>query len=314
MFAVLFDRFGTPYVLAMGTVPEPHAGPGEVRVRVRASGVSPVDLALRAGRSPSRDRIALPHVPGVDAAGVVDEVGAGVTGTAPGDEVFGSVSVARLGGAAAEHAVLRFWAAKPSSMSWEEAGAAGSAVETATRALDRLGVRAGTTLVVEGAAGGVGSVAVQLAAARGARVIGTARPGSHAFVAGLGATPVAFGPGLAGRLAALGAGRVDLALDTAGAGTLPELVAVAGSVLTIADPAGPRLGAAVSYGALAGEPGGEHGLAEAARLHAEGRFRVPVQAAFPLEEAARAHAAAERGPRQGKIALVHPVVMAYGQG
>src|SRR5665213_362319 len=88
MFAVQFDRFGPPDVLTLGPFPEPHAGPGEVRIRVKAAGVSPVDLALRAGLSPSSKRIALPHVPGVDAAGVIDVVGADVTGFAVGDEVF----------------------------------------------------------------------------------------------------------------------------------------------------------------------------------------------------------------------------------
>ncbi|MEV4810103.1 NADP-dependent oxidoreductase [Micromonospora avicenniae] len=309
MFAVQFDRFGPPDVLTVGRFPEPHPAEGEVRIRVRAAGVSPVDLSLRAGRTPSRDRIVLPHVPGVDAAGVIDEIGAEVTGFAVGDEVFGAVSLARLGGATAEHAVLAFWARKPYSMPWAQAGAAGTSVETATRALDRLGVRDGVTLLVDGAAGGVGSVAVQLAAARGARVIGTARPGSHAFVAQLGAVPVAYGPGLAGRLGALGVGRVDRALDVAGAGSLPELIALTGtpaSVLTLADFTGPKLGVSLSTGELGGEPDGRHGLADAAALNRDGRFRIPVQAEYRLTEAAQAHAAAERGPRQGKIAIIIP--------
>ena len=98
MFAVQFDRFGPPGVLAVGTAADPHPGPGEVRIAVAAAGVLPVDLALRAGTSPSRDTLALPHIPGVDAAGVIDEVGAGLTGVAVGDEVFGTVDLSRLGG------------------------------------------------------------------------------------------------------------------------------------------------------------------------------------------------------------------------
>ncbi|WP_344744725.1 alcohol dehydrogenase catalytic domain-containing protein, partial [Streptosporangium vulgare] len=145
--------------------------------------------ALREGSSPTGENLALPHIPGVDAAGVIDEIGDEVTGYAIGDEVFGAVDVARLGGASAQYAVLDFWARKPHGMTWAEAGAAGTGVETATRALDLLGIRDGTTLLVDGAAGGVGSIVVQLAAARGARVIGTARPDSHRFLRELGVEP-----------------------------------------------------------------------------------------------------------------------------
>jgi NADPH:quinone reductase-like Zn-dependent oxidoreductase len=303
VFAVQFDRFGPPGVLTVGEFPEPHAGPGQLRVRVQAAGVSPVDLGLRAGVTPASKQLILPHVPGVDAAGVVDELGTGVTGFAVGDEVFGAVDVSRLGGASAEFAVLSFWAHKPSSMSWPAAGAAGTSVETATRALDLLDVRAGTTLLIDGASGGVGSVAVQLAIARGARVIGTGRQENHPFIAGLGATPVTYGEGLAERVQGLA---VDLALDVAGAGSLPELVTITGSaaaVLTIADFGGPALGVRVSLGELGGQPGGRHGLALAATLADEGRFRVPVREVFPMHDAARAHATGEHGPRQGKLAL-----------
>lgn len=293
----------------MGSMPEPHAGRGEVRVRVRAAGVSPVDISVRAGRSPSSMKIALPHIPGVDAAGVVDEVGPDVTGTAVGNEVFGAVDVSRLGGASAEFAVLRFWAAKPALMSWEEAGASGTSVETATRVLDLLDVREGTTLLIDGAAGGVGSVAVQLAIARGARVIGTGSPANQTFIASLGAIPTTYGQGLPERVRALHDGRVDLALDAAGAGSLAELVAItstAASVVTIADFTAAQHGARLSLGELGGEPNGHHGLAAAAALFEEGRFRLPLQEVFSMAQATRAHAFAARGPRQGKIALAVP--------
>jgi NADPH:quinone reductase-like Zn-dependent oxidoreductase len=301
MFAVQFDRFGPPDVLTVETLPEPHAGPGEVRVRVEAAGVSPVDLAIRAGKSPST--LALPHIPGVDAAGVVDEVGPDVNGTVVGDEVFGAVDVARLGGASAEFAVLAFWVARPAAMPWAEAGASGTSVETATRVLDLLDVRDGMTLVIDGAAGGVGSVAVQLAIARGARVVGTGSSTNQDFIARLGAVPTTYGPGLAERVH----GRVDRALDVGGGGSLPDLVALTGtadSVVTIADFSGPTLGVRMSVGELGGEATGRHGLAVAARLFEDGRFRLPLREVFPLAEAARAHALAEEGPRRGKIALV----------
>jgi NADPH:quinone reductase-like Zn-dependent oxidoreductase len=312
VLAVQFNRFGPPDVLTVGTHPVPRPGPDEVRISVKAAGVTPVDLALRAGLTPASQRITLPHIPGVDAAGVIDEIGANVIGFVPGDEVFGAVDVARLGGASAEFAVLRFWARKPPSMPWVQAGAAGTSIETATRALDALAVRAESTLLIDGAAGGVGSVAVQLAIARGARVVGTARSENHAFIAELGAIPVAYGPGLPERVRALGVGRVDLALHIAGADALPELIAITGtaeSVLTIADFTGPEQGVRISLGELGGQPDGRHGLPQAAALYEEGRFRVPIQHEFPMAQAAEAHAAAAQGqgPRRGKIALAGPL-------
>jgi NADPH:quinone reductase-like Zn-dependent oxidoreductase len=306
VFAVQFDRFGPPEVLRVGPFAQPHAGPGEVRVRVRAAGVSPVDLALRAGESPSAKRLALPHIPGVDAAGIVDEVGAGVDGVVIGDEVFGSVDVSRLGGASAEFAILKFWAAKPPSMSWDEAGAAGTGIETATRALDLLEVRDGMTLLIDGAAGGVGSIAVQLAIARGAHVIGTGSSSNQEFIASLGATPTTYGDGLAERIGAIHDGRVDLALHIAGTGSLPQLLAITGTaafVVTIADFSGADLGVRVSVGELGGQPTGRYGLAVAAALVDEGRFRVPLQQVFPLARASEAHALAAEGPRRGKVVL-----------
>lgn len=304
MFAVQFDRFGPPEVLTVGEFPEPHAGADEVRIRVRTAGLSPVDLAIRSGTSPSASRLALPHIPGVDAAGIVDEVGQGVEGTAIGDEVFGAVDVARLGGASAELAVLAFWAARPESLSWEEAGAAGTSVETATRVLDLLGVKERATLLIDGAAGGVGSVAVQLAVARGARVIGTGNPENQDFVASLGALPTTYGRGLPERIRGLGP--VDLALHVGGTDALPELIEITGSaarVVTISDFGGPQLGVRVSMGDLAGQAHGRNGLAAAATLSEAGRFRVPLRQVFPFSHAAQAHALAERRPRWGKIAL-----------
>lgn len=307
MFAVAFDRFGPPEVLELKELPEPHAGPGEIRIRVVAAGVSPVDLSIRSGASPSSGSLVLPHIPGVDAAGVVDEVGEGVNDVAIDDEVFGTVAIARLGGATAEYAVLEFWAAKPATMSWSDAGAAGSGIETATRALDALGVREGSVLLVDGAAGGVGSIAVQLAIARGARVIGTGRADSLDFIEALGATAVEYGDGLAERVEALGVGAVDLALDTSGKGSLAELIAITGSpdnVLTIADFSAASLGVRISMGELAGQPHGKHGLAVAAQLSEQGRFRMPVQGEYPFSRASEAHRAAETGARRGKIVLI----------
>jgi NADPH:quinone reductase-like Zn-dependent oxidoreductase len=289
--------------LHVGEADEPHAAPDEVRVRVRAAGVSPVDLALRSGASPSAARLALPHIPGVDAAGVVDEVGGDVNTAALGDEIFGAVDVAKLGGATAEFALLKFWAAKPAAMSWEEAAASATSIETATRALDLLGVTPGTTLLIDGATGGVGSVAVQLAIARGATVIGTGHANSQDFIASLGAIPATYGAGLPKRLRDY---RVDLALDAAGKGALPELIELTGSpgsVVTIADFGASALGVRLSIGDLGGQPNGRHGLADAAELYRDGRLIIPVEAVFGFSAAADAHTHAERGRRRGKIVL-----------
>lgn len=311
MFALQFSQFGPPDVLTVGEADEPHAGPGEIRIAVRAAGVAPADWKLRAGLFQSRAPLDLPHIPGVDAAGIVDEIGDGVTGVAIGDAVFGLTDIAGAGGASAEFAVLTTWAAKPEALSWEQAGGAAANVETATRAMIELGVTAGTTLLVEGAAGGVGTVTVQLAVARGATVIGTARELNHEFLAGLGATPTTYGVGLVERVAALAPGGVDAVLDTAGSGSLPDLVTIAGAperVVSIADMAAHEHGVRLSYtvGPGSSDVRGYEGLAVAAALAEEGRFTVPLHAVFPLKEAARAHELSATGRVRGKIVLTVP--------
>lgn len=299
MRALQFTQYGPAGLLQVAEVAEPHAGPGQVRIAVRASGVTPGDTYLRSGMF--GERLPLPHVPGVDAAGVVDEVGEGVTGVHQGDEVFGVVDLALLGGANAEFAVLAAWAPKPATLSWEQAGGAAANVETATRALDLLGVRDGTTLLIAGAAGGVGTVAIQLAIARGVKVVGTAGPATQDFVASLGATPVVYGEGLADRV-----GAVDAVLHCAG--TVPDLIAIAGSpdrVVTIADLSGDH-GIRLTH--TAGGPGADpqalHGLAIAAELAERGAFTVPLAEVFPLARGADAHRLSETGHAHGKIVLV----------
>jgi len=291
-------------VLEVAEVPEPHAGPGQIRVAVRASGVTPADGYFRSGRFKDWIPLPLPHVPGVDAAGVVDEVGDGVTTAEVGDEVFGTVDYARTGGANAEHAVLTVWAPKPAALSWEQAGGAAGNIETATRVLDRLGVADGTTLLIEGAAGGVGTVAIQLAVARGATVIGTASARNHPFLASLGARPTTYGPGLAERVAPEG---VDVVLDCAGSGSLPDLVGlVAGPdrVVTIADIDAAGYGVHLSRGSGPGaDAPSVGGLATASALAGQGRFTVPVAAVFPFAEAAAAHELSESRHARGKIVL-----------
>ncbi|MFG2042812.1 NADP-dependent oxidoreductase [Dactylosporangium sp. NPDC048998] len=299
MKALQYSDYGPSSVLRVVDVPEPQPAAGRIRIAVRAVGVNPYDWKVRSGAFGDTTPSRLPVVPHSDAAGVVDAVGEGAEGVAVGDEVFGVAP----GGAAAELAVLRVWAVKPAAMSFEEAAGMPNVVETAGRALDLLGLRKGQTLLVNGAAGGVGIAAVQLAVARGATVIGTASERNHEFLRGLGAIPVTYGAGLPGRVRAVAPGGLDLALDTAGRGAVADLVTLTpapADVVSIADFDAPRLGARVTDGS---EGRAWQTLAEAAALFAEGRFTMPVDRTFPLAEAAAAHDLSESGHVRGKVVL-----------
>jgi len=312
MRAVQFTRYGPPDVVHVAEVEEPHAGPGQVRIAVRASGLSPGETLVRSGAVRDAIPVEFPYRTGFDAAGVVDEVGEDVTGVAIGDEAFGMTTTTARG-ANADFTVLAHWAPKPAAWTWEEAGGAAGSAETATRVLDRLAVGDGHTLLVQGAAGAVGAVTVQLAVARGARVLGTASEHNHDFLRSLGAEPTTYGPGLPHRVHALAPSGVDAVVDCAG-GALPDLVTIAGDarrVVTIApDFTAAAHGVHLSHSAPAGEVGTSadplavHGLTIAVALAAEGRLRIPVAAAFPLTEAAAAHALSETRHARGKIVLM----------
>ena len=202
--------------------------------------------------------------------------------------------------------VLSYYAPIPPSLGFADAAALPSAIETATRALDQLGVRAGSTLLINGASGSVGSAAVQRAVARGARVIGTASPANHEYLRSLGAEPVAYGEGLAERVRALAPDGVDVALDVAGSGVLPELIELAGGaehVITVADFIGAR-----DHGVRfsRGDAGRAfYVLGEIGELIESGRFSPPAVRTFPLTEVAEAHRAGEQGHTRGKIVLVN---------
>lgn len=299
MRAIQFATLGPPDVLRLVEVPEPHVGSGQIRIVVKAAGVNPVDWKIRSGASKRAVPVPLPSIPGMDAAGVVDEIGDGVTGVAIGDAVFGQT----VSGATAEFALLEAWARKPAALSFAEASGMPSAVETATRALNELGVRAGETLLISGAAGGVGSAAVQLARERGLRVIGTASEGNQDFLRSLGAEPTTYGPGLTGRVVAIAPEGVDRALDVTGHGVLPELIALVGSterVMTLADSTAPELGVQFSTGS---KGRAFDGLAVAADLYERGRFSLVVSQEFPFEQAAEAHRLSETGHVRGKIVV-----------
>lgn len=299
MKTMQFDQYGPPEVLQPAEAPDVHPGPGQVRVRVRAAGINPVDWKIRSGVSRRAIPVALPHVPGMEAAGVVDELGPGVAGVDLGDEVFGATTT----GGAAEHAVLSDWAHKPAQMSWAVAGGLPMAVETAARGLDVLGELQGRTLLISGAAGGVGTAAVQLAQERGARVIGTAGEDNLNHLSSLGAVPCVYGPGLVDRVRALAPDGVDLALDVAGHGVLPDLLTLTGSperVVTLIDPDAAELGIVFTTGS---EGRAYYALADVAELSARGRFTMPIAASYPLTELAEAHRASETGHVRGKLVV-----------
>lgn len=292
-----FDEYGGPEVLHEGTRPEPHPGPGQVRVRTTAVGVNPYDWKVRSGAMAAFAPVRFPHVPGSEAAGVVDELGDGVEGVAIGDRVLGS------GGAAtAEHVVLRRFVRVPDGLTDTEAAALPAAAETAARALRLLDLAPGDLLVVDGAAGGVGTAVVQLAVARGIEVVGTASARNHDHLRDLGAAATTYGPGLPDRVGALTSAPVAGALDLAGRGSVPELVGLTGDphrVLTLVDFGAAELGVQVSDGS---EPAGP-ALEEVAELVARGRFRVVLDEVLPWTSVAQAHARSQEGHARGKLVL-----------
>src|SRR3954449_8650635 len=184
MKAVTFAEYGDPGVLQVTEVPEPAAGPGQVRIQLRASGLNPLDWKVRRGAMAQFMPVEFPAIDGREAAGGVDQAGEGADASV-GDEVCG----VSAGGAAAEYALLSAWAAKPANASFEEAAGLPVAVETTIRAFTLIGLAAGQTVLINGAAGGVGAVAVQVALARGTKAIGTASERNHDFLRGLGAEP-----------------------------------------------------------------------------------------------------------------------------
>ncbi|MEV4944174.1 NADP-dependent oxidoreductase [Streptomyces sp. NPDC053755] len=304
MEAIVYEEFGGPEVLRQASgvaVPEP--GAGEVRVKVAAAGVNPLDHKRRRGWVEAFYPTVFPAVPGLEFAGTVDALGEGVGGVDVGDEVFGWTTT----GAYAQYALSSLFLPKPAGLTWEQAASLPVAGETAARVLGLLGVRAGETLLLHGAAGVVGSVAVQLAVAAGATVVGTASDANHAYLRGLGAVPVAYGEGLADRIRAAVPDGVDAVFDAAGHDTLPLSVDLMGGrtrrIVTIAAPDAAELGIVFS-GVTAPAPEVRAWLTHHARLATEGRLSVRLAQTFPLKEAARAQELSESGHARGKLILV----------
>jgi NADPH:quinone reductase-like Zn-dependent oxidoreductase len=299
MKAVQFDQFGGPEVLEVVELSDPQPADDQIRVAVRAVGINPIDWKVRSGAMGGE----LPMTTGREVAGVVDQIGASVGDVAPGDGVFGFVAA---GGGAAELALLTDYAPIPAGLDFAHAAALPVAVETATRTLDLLGVKDGVTVLVNGAAGAVGSSAVQIAVARGARVIGTASEGNHEYLRSLGAEATTYGEGLVERVRSLSPDGVDRALDAAGGGALPDLVALTGDpkhVVTIADYQGAQE-TGVEFSGGMGSGRALHALREIGELIEAGRFSLPVAQTFGLDEIAEAHRVSETGHVRGKLVVL----------
>ncbi|MGW7069279.1 NADP-dependent oxidoreductase [Streptomyces sp. NPDC054855] len=292
MKKVSFAEFGGPEVLQLLDAEEPHAGLGQIRIAVRAAGVNPVDWRIREGQILGAHPTELPSGVGLDAAGVVDEVGEGVQGVTVGDRVFGEGASTY-----AEFAVLSAWARMPERLTFEEAAGYPSVVETALRVISEVGVRPGQTLLVSGASGGVGSAVLQIARDRGITVIGTAGAANQDYLRGLGAHATTYGDGWVERVRELGP--IDAALDLAGSGVLRELVELTGDpgkVISIADLGAPEFG--VRFSGVAGSV--PEALAEAAALISGGRLHIPVEKSYTLAEAAAAHIDSQAGHSRGR--------------
>ncbi|MHA6630203.1 NADP-dependent oxidoreductase [Pseudonocardia sichuanensis] len=305
MKAIAFRRYGGPEVLEPMELPEPKVGPDWVLIRAKAASVNPVDWKVREGGLDALIPAHFPVVPGWDVAGVVERVGPAVTGLRPGEEVVAYNRQDHLQwGTYAElvAAPLRTVAPAPSAATWEQAGALPLAGLTAYQALvERLEVRAGETVLVHAASGGVGRMAVQIARVLGAEVIGTAGGRNHERLRELGATPVAYGDGLVDRVRALRPDGVDAVLDLAGGRALedsPEVVRDRFRITSVVDPGVLDMGGQYLFV----RPDREH-LTRLAEWVDEGHLQIDVGATLPLAEAAEAQRVQEAGEVQGKVVL-----------
>lgn len=311
--AVVATGFGGPEVLSQIDVPVQEPGPGEVAVRVDAAGVNPVDYKLYSG-SYGTDPSQLPMRLGFEAAGEVTAVGDNATGPAGPVSVGDEVIVYRASGAYAEHLLAAADQVLPRPQTLSTAQAAGLMLAgvTAVHTLTATSVGHGDTVLVHAAAGGVGLMIVQLARARGARVIGTAGDAQHQLLRDLGAEPVTYGEGLADRVRALAPDGVQAAVDAVGTDEAIdvslELIADRGRIATIA---AFERGSAEGIKVLGNGPGGDPGddIRDAARLELvqladDGKLTVTVAKEFPLAQARDAHLLVRDGHAHGKVVLL----------
>jgi NADPH:quinone reductase-like Zn-dependent oxidoreductase len=308
MRAVAIQRWGGTEAVELLDLDPPPVAPDGVLVRVRAAGVNPVDAKIRDGALAGAFPASFPVILGWDAAGVVEQVGGAVTWFKPGDEVFGYCRRHNLQyGSFAEYTTVPegYLAPKPPSLSFEEAAALPLVSLTAHQCLEAVGLRAGETLFLHGGSGGVGHVAVQLAVARGARVIATASAGNQDFLRELGAEPLDYAAGdVAARVRELASDSgTDAALDLFGGDAQEQAFSVlrrGGRIVSTVTPPERREGYESHY--VFARPSG-YDLAEMAEEIADGRLRPHVDEVYPLERAAEALARVADGHVRGKLVL-----------
>jgi NADPH2:quinone reductase len=304
MRAVRLDRYGDRDVLYVADVPTPQPGPGEALVEVRAAGINPGEASIRKGLLAESFPATFPSGQGTDLAGVITAVGEGVTGFAPGDEVLGW-SWARSSQAEYVTVPVTQLVPKPVGLSWEVAGSLNVAGATAWAAVAAVDPQPGETVVVSAAAGGVGSIAVQLVRMREAIVIGIASENNHAWLLAHDVIPVEYGDGLEERVRAAAPRGVQALIDTFG----PEYIDLALALgvppdridTIISFKRAAEVGAHTEGSAAGSTPEVMSALAE---LAADGRLEVPIAATFPLERVQDAYAELEQRHTRGKIVLI----------
>ncbi|OZB96593.1 NADP-dependent oxidoreductase [Paenibacillus sp. XY044] len=303
MKAITFNRLGPPGVLQLTELPVPSAGPGAVRVRVKTAGVMPIDAKVRSGSVPYAQSHPFPIIPGNEFAGTVDEVGDGVSEFARGDEVIGFTTF----GGYAEYVVVGSdqLIHKPAAMPWETAGGFTGNGQGAHMALEAIRIQPGDTVLIHGAAGGLGTFAVQLALARGAgKVIGTASAANQDHLLRLGAVPLGYGEGLAARAHAIAPEGVDAALHAGGDDDLAlqasvDLVQdVSRIVAMVPNDTARELGIRQLTGTRSRER-----LADLVQLYTQGKIDIHIRNVLRLDQAQEAHKEIETGHGRGKIVL-----------
>jgi NADPH:quinone reductase-like Zn-dependent oxidoreductase len=301
--AAQFFEYGDPDVIRVVETPAPTPEPGQVRLAVRAASVNPIDWKTVAGFTRDVIPLRLPAGVGTDVAGVIDQLGSDVSEFSVGDEVLGSsVTPSFSDYALAEPASL---IRKPVDVSWWVAGSLAAAGGTAFAALKQLDVKAGETLLIHAAAGGVGTFAVQLAVARGVRVIGTASQSNHEYLRSIGAVPVSYGDGLLERVRSLAPQGIDAVLDASGRGEIPLSIELTGNpqrVLTLVAVDAADTGIQIRIGGAGSDLG--DALRELVTLLEQGRLTVPIWHAYPLAEIVTALKESSAGHLAGKIVVL----------